>query len=130
MPINRTQTALIGVNEATLSAVVLDGATLDGAEVDVLGSDAAVGELWLYLVVLASQATGLVKVTFNPQRVSGGNYRKQVPDFSITPVNGTLKVPLGDGPVMSPRWAQAVVTNSGVTAGFQCAVLYEVASFR
>jgi hypothetical protein len=120
----RTMGALFGTDESTL-ATVANGTTVSGAEVDVLGDNASLGEAWLYCVVTASVVSS-IDVTINQRRVTGQAYSKLAADINIPTINGTSKIPLGKWPVS--RFLQADVHNfagSSITA----AILYELEKF-
>jgi hypothetical protein len=107
MAFSRTTGALFGVSESSLEPVALSS-TEDGAEVDILGDNASIGEAWLYAVVTATVVSS-IDVTINQRRLTTQNYQKLSADINIPTINGTQRIPLGKWPVS--RFLQTRVQN-------------------
>jgi hypothetical protein len=112
MAFSRTTGALVGTNESSLQSIN-SGTTFNGAEVDILGDNASIGEAWLYAIVTAASVSS-IDVSINQRRLTAQAYKKLSPDINIPTINGTQRVPLGKWPV--PRLLQVdVLNNAGGT---------------
>lgn len=126
MAITRTTGAFIGTDETSGQAIA-SSATYTGAETDVMGDNASVGDLWLYAVITSTVTSGSLDITLNNRRVSGQAYARPAISRSVPPVNGTQKVPLGKLP--ASRYMAVVVTNNSTGASATVAVLYELEKY-
>lgn len=125
MAIIRDAGALVGTNEETLQEVAA-GATHEGAEVDVLGSNSTDGTLHLYVVTQGS-AKGSVDVQLNQRRVSGQAYKDPSTVLNV-PVSTTKQL-FKRGYYEVDRYAQVTVTNNDASNPVQVAVLYSVVKY-
>lgn len=113
MAIARTTGALIGTNETT-GDTIANNATDSGSQVDVLGNDTSVGEAEFFLCATSTVTAGTIDIYINKQRVSGAGYSKLSPDYQVTPINGTIKYPLGRRAVS--RYMSAKIINNATGA--------------
>ena len=123
MAITRSTGAFIGTDESTLQSIS-NNATQTGSEVDVLGDNASVGDVWLYAVITSTVTSGSIDITINNRRVSGQAYSRPSLSRSITPTNGTQKIPMGKMPCS--RYMNATITNTATGASCSVALLYEL----
>ena len=126
MTIARSTGAFFGTNESTLASLAA-GVTTTAGEVDVLGSDAAVGEVEVYALVTFGTvaATAGVNLKVNKQRVTGAGYLQQNYSLSITAVaSTTVKVPLGR--MSASRYMSVTAQNTDATNGVSVFVGYEL----
>ena len=122
MAIIRNTGAFVGTNEETMVTVAAGG-TYNGPEVDVLGDNASVGDIWLYAVITATAASS-IDLRVNNRRVSAQEYRKDNYEISVPTINGTKKVPLGRRP--AARYMQVDVLNNDSSNAVNVFVGYEV----
>lgn len=122
MAIIRNTGAFVGTNEETMETVAAGG-TYNGPEVDVLGDNASVGDIWLYAVITAT-AAGSIDLRVNNRRVSAQEYRKDNYEINVPTINGTKKVPLGRRP--AARYMQVDVLNNDSSNAVNVFVGYEV----
>jgi hypothetical protein len=113
MAIARSMLAFLGTDESN-GVTITSGTPYNGAEVDVLGSDAAFGKLNVYLVFTSTVIAGSLDVTLSPRRASGQNYKARAAQWTVTPVNGQAKYFLGT--VEAGRFMQGDVFNNGTGA--------------
>lgn len=113
MAIIHSTGVLLGTSE-TVGDTIANGASDPGAQVDVLGDDTSVGEAEFYLCATSTVTTGTIDIYINKQRVTGAGYSKLNPDYQITPINGTVKYPLGRRAVS--RYMSCNVVNNGTGA--------------
>lgn len=125
MAIARSTGALVGTSESSLQSISAS-ATFNGAEVDLLGDNASLGEAWVYIVVTDS-AVSSIDVTINSRRVTGQSYKKLAADINVPTINGTQMVPLGKMPIS--RFLQVDVKNNDASNAVQCFVGYELEKF-
>ena len=123
MAITRSTGAFIGTDESTLTSILNNG-TATGGEVDVLGDNTSVGDIWLYALVQSTVTAGSFDITVNNRRVSGQAYARTGVSRSITPINGTQKIPLGK--TTASRYVQVTVLNNATGATGSVAILYEL----
>ncbi len=126
MAITRTTGAFVGMDETSGQAIA-GSATYSGTEIDVLGDNASVGDLWLYAVITSTVTSGSLDITLNNRRVSGQAYARPAISRSLPPVNGTQKVPLGKLP--ASRYMTAAVTNNNTGVSATVALLYELEKY-
>ena len=134
MAITRSTGALLGTDESTgVSAannatIVTTFANTSGAnannDVDVLGDNTSVGDLWLYAVITSTVTAGSLDITINNRRSSGQAYAKTSISRSLTPTNGTQKIPLGRIP--ASRYMAVSCLNNATGANATVAVLFEL----
>lgn len=122
MSIARSTFAFVGTDETTGTAVA-NNATANGAEVDVLGNDTSVGDLELYAVITSTVAVGTIDVTINKRRLSGQAYNPVSAQYSVPPINGTIKRYLGR--VKASRFMSADAFNNATGASATVAILAE-----
>jgi hypothetical protein len=122
MTIARTAGVFVGTDESTLQSVGA-GATQTGSEVDVLGGDAAVGEVEVFAVVTGT-ATGSIDVRVNKRRVTGQAYQQATWPHNVTVINGTVKVPLGR--YSASRYMSADVRNNDGSHSVSVTIGYEL----
>ncbi len=122
MAIIRNTGAFVGTNEETMVTVAAGG-TYNGPEVDVLGDNASVGDIWLYAVITAT-AAGSIDLRVNNRRVSAQEYRKDNYEINVPTINGTKKVPLGKRP--ATRYMQVDVLNNDSSNAVNVFIGYEV----
>jgi len=122
MAIIRDQVALVGQSEEVLQTINA-GATYDGPEVDLLGSNSAVGDLHLYIVT-QGDAAGSVDVQLNQRRVPGQPYKD--PSTILNVPVGTTKQLFKRGHYSIDRWGQVTVVNNDASNSVQVAVLATV----
>ncbi len=120
MAIVRTNLAFIGTDESTLQTVV-NNATQTGAEVDVLGSDSADGDIELYAVITSTVTVGTIDIKVNSRRVTGQAYSKPNFEISVAPTNGTQKIPLGRRP--ASRYMNVEAKNNATGASASVSIL-------
>lgn len=123
MALARSTGALIGTDETTLQSIA-NNATQTGSEVDVLGDNASVGDVWLYAVITSTVTAGTIDIRVNSRRVTGQAYAKTNFEISIAPTNGTQKVPLGKRP--ASRYMTSDVKNNATGASASVSILYEL----
>lgn len=124
MGLTRSTGALIGTNEST-GVTIANNGTEVGSEVDVLGDNASVGDLWLYLVFTSTVTAGTLDIKINARRVSGQAYSKTAFEISVPPINGTQKIPLGKRP--ASRYMSAEIKNNATGASAtNVALLFEL----
>ena len=126
MAITRSVGAFIGMDETTGQAVA-NSATVSGSEIDLLGDNASVGDVWLYAVITSTVTSGSIDITLNNRRVSGQAYARPAISRSVPPMNGTQKVPLGKMP--ASRYMAATVTNNATGVSATVALLYELEKY-
>lgn len=129
MTIARSAGVFLGTDETTLLSVAA-GVTTVGAEVDVLASDAAAGEIELFAVVTFGAVAGVagVNLKVNKRRVTGQVYTLQNFVQSIAAVASTpVKVPLGR--MSASRYMNVVVQNTDATNAVSVTVGYELTKF-
>lgn len=126
MGIARSTGAFIGTDEST-PASIANGASASSGEIDLLGDNASAGEVRVYAVVTSAVTTGSIDVSVASRRASGQAYTRRNPDFSLSPVNGTVKYDLG---VMSVgRLVDVTATNNATGAGASVFVGYELVKY-
>lgn len=119
----RTDGILIAMQDGG-PVILPPGVTVEGGQVDLLGSNSSVGEITVYLVTEAAVDGGNVVTTFHPQRVSGASYRSQS-SLPPTPVRaGLQKQRVASGPC--PRYASAGIKNDGGSLDLQALLLYDI----
>lgn len=129
MSLTRSTGALIGTSEST-GVSINNGSTayVGGgsatSDVDMLGDNGSIGDVWLYAVFTSTAAGGSVDITINPHRVSGQGYVKPNPDFQLSIINGTQTIPLGKRPC--PRYLGASALNNGGATVTNFSLLYEL----
>ena len=124
MGVARSGFAFVGTDETTLSGSIANNGTLNGSEIDCLGSDASEGEILISLVLTSTATTGAADITVSRNRVTGQSYTAPAPQHSVTPINGTLKVPLGV--YKASRYMHVDIKNTGTGASFTASVLAEL----
>ncbi len=123
MTIARSTGAFVGTDESTLQAIA-NNATHTGTEVDVLGDDVSVGELWLYIVITSTVTVGAIDLRVNSRRVTGQAYQTVTYQRKISPTNGTQKIPLGK--YQASRYMTVDVFNNATGASASVFVGYEL----
>jgi hypothetical protein len=113
MAIARSNVALLGTDETT-GDTIANNATDNGSEVDVLGDNTSAGELEVYIVFTSTVAVGTLDITVNKRDHTTQAYKKLSADFSIAPINGTQKIPLGR--FSASRYMQVDVKNNATGA--------------
>ena len=113
MAIARSSGVLIGTSESS-GDTITNTSTDSGSEVDVLGHDTSVGEAEFFLCATSTATTGTIDIYIDKQRVTGAGYAKLSPDLQITPINGTVKYPLGRRAVS--RYMSARIKNNATGA--------------
>ena len=134
MAITRSTGALLGTDESTgvsvasNAMVATTSANTGGAnannDVDVLGDNTSVGDLWLYAVVTSTVTAGSLDITINNRRLSGQAYARTGISRSLAPTNGTQKIPLGRIP--ASRYMAVSCLNNATGASATVAVLFEL----
>lgn len=117
MSIARTAGVFCGTDETT-GVSLAAGTTTTYGEVDVLGGDAAVGEVEVFARVTFGTvaATAGLSLKINKQRVTGGGYVEQAYSRSITAIaSTTVKIPLGR--MSASRYMSVTVQNLDATNG-------------
>lgn len=128
MTIARVDGALVGTDETT-GVTIANNAANTLAETDVLGSDAAAGQMALYLKYTGTAAAGSIDVTLYYGRVTTQDYEDQAPVIaSYVPISGTQKIFLGWFTVT--RYMVGQVKNNAIGANItNVALLYELQKF-
>jgi hypothetical protein len=128
MTLARTHTGvLLGTSESS-GVTIANNATTTGSEVDVLGDDVSVGDMWLYAVFTGAGTTGTLDIKVNSIRTTGQVYSKVTFEISIAPISGTQKIPLGKRPVS--RFMNCEAKNNGTGGNLtNVAILYELEKF-
>ena len=96
MAITRSTGAFLGTDESTFQTISAS-ATATGAEKDILGDNASIGDIWLYAVV-QNTAISSIDIRINNRRITGQAYQKDNFDINVPTINGTKKVPIGKFP--------------------------------
>jgi hypothetical protein len=113
MGIARTTVALVGTDETT-GLTIASAATNPAVELDLLGDDTSTGILDLYLVATSTVTAGSIDITFNSRRLTGQPYKARAAQWTVSPVNGPLRLFLGS--IRAPRFAQVDVLNNATGA--------------
>lgn len=124
MAIARSAGALYGTDETTLGASLANNALVSGSEVDVLGDNTSVGDIWLYLVFTSTVAVGTLDIKINSRRVTGQAYASVNYTRSYAPANTTQKIFMGKIP--ASRYMQADFKNNATGAAMTFSLLYEL----
>ncbi|MDE2095651.1 MAG: hypothetical protein KGL39_00210 [Patescibacteria group bacterium] len=103
MAIARSRGALIGTDETTGVTLANNGTAYTNAgsvttDIDMLGDDKSIGDVWLYVVFTSTVTAGTLDLTISSHRNTALGYVKTNPDVQIAPINGTQKIPLGKRP--------------------------------
>lgn len=135
MAITRSTGALLGTDEST-GVSCANNATVQTTlantpnnansnnDVDVLGDNTSVGDLWLYAVITSTVTAGTLDITINNRRASGQAYARTGISRSVTPTNGTQKIPLGRVP--ASRYMAVSCLNNATGASATVAILFEL----
>jgi hypothetical protein len=127
MGIARTTVALVGTDETT-GLTIASAATNTAVELDLLGDDTSTGILDLYLVATSTVTAGSIDVTVNSRRLTGQPYKARAAQWSISPINGTLRLSLGS--IRATRFVQVDVFNNATGANLtNVSVLAELWKF-
>lgn len=113
MPISRSFGFLLGTN-SSIGDTIANGATDSGTIKDILGDDLSVGEAEFFLYATCTITTGTIDIYIDKQPENSVNVQKLNPDLQITPINGTVKYPLGRRAVS--RYMSARIKNNGIGA--------------
>jgi hypothetical protein len=127
MGIARTTVALVGTDETT-GLTIASAATNPAVEIDLLGDDTSTGMLDLYLVATSTVTAGSIDLTFNSRRLTGQAYKARAAQWSVSPINGTLRLSLGS--IRATRFVQVDVFNNATGANLtNVSVLAELWKF-
>jgi hypothetical protein len=113
MSIARSTGVFLGTDEST-GVTIASGATSSGSEVDVLGDNASVGDINVYLVFTSTVTAGTLDVTVHSRRVTGQAYAARAAQFSVSPISGTQKLFLGS--LAASRYMSGDVRNNATGA--------------
>lgn len=124
MALARSTGALLGTDESS-GSTISNNATGSGSQVDLLGDDTSAGEITLYLCATSTVAVGTLDVFINFQRVTGAAYTTLSARFSVVPINGSIKYPLGT--IRASRFVKGNVLNNATGASAtNVSLLYEL----
>lgn len=130
MAIARSRGVLLGTSES--SGVSLNNNatvyTLSGSvttDVDMLGDDLSLADVWLYAAFTSGAAAGTLDITFSSHRLAGQGYLKSQPDYQIPQTGAAQLVPLGKRPCNRYLAVSALNNNSGASIT-NLAILFEL----
>lgn len=120
MSVTVTTAAAIGTSEGTGSTLTNNSST-SSSEVDLLGDNASIGYLWIYVDFTSTVTVNTLDIYFTSSRVTGQNYADDaVPIASITPKSGSKLVDIAhefnQGPIMCGRYGTFKAINNATGA--------------
>lgn len=113
MAISRSFAFLLGTSSSVGDSIT-SGSTDSGVIKDVLGDDLSIGEAEFFLYATCTVTTGTIDIYIDKQPENSVNVQKLSPDFQISPINGTVKYPLGRQAVS--RYMSARIFNNAIGA--------------
>lgn len=113
MGLSRAFAFLLGTSSSA-GDTITNNSTDSGTIKDVLGDDLSIGEAEFYLYATSTVTAGTIDIYIDKQPENSVNIQKLNPDIQVTPINGTVKYPLGRRAVS--RYMSARIKNNATGA--------------